>query len=65
MKSLKKYWAFWLICLIQIICITLDAKQIVDWQWYYVYAPLLFLGVAFILIPYIVLLVHYYNSKNI
>lgn len=64
MRRLKKYWPLWLVSLLQIICITLDTMEITDWEWYYTYAPALFIGAAILLTPYVVLALHFYNLKN-
>ena len=64
MKQLKKYWIVVVICLVQIISITLDAREVTEWEWYYVYSPLLFIGAALVITPYVVLSIHYYNTKD-
>lgn len=64
MRTLKKYWVLVVICIVQIISITLDTKGVTEWEWYYVYAPSLFIGTAVIITPYAVLSIHYYNSKK-
>jgi hypothetical protein len=64
MKTLKRFWPLWVVSLLQIISLTLDATGIIDWEWYYTYAPALFIGAAILITPYVVLIAHYYNLKN-
>lgn len=64
MRKLKKYWLLIVVCVVQIISITLDAKGLITWEWYYVYAPALFIGATAVITPYVALAVYYYNSKD-